>query len=132
MPKDREHIVNVASHVRNPDTYYDRVIQDWHMLNMPKDHDAIDLDLFGVCHSCRQPLYMIEGSSDPKKATSILQALSRRTGTPGLLMLSEDSVFTRWRLVGEPGDWQDPAAAVKYLTLVRRAHDVVQHPRRPV
>ncbi len=135
---DREHVINVPGHVRNPDDYFDRTIQHWHMRVMPSNHSAIDLDLMGYCDAagCRQPLYLIEATSNAEnKATSVLAALARSANVPALLLVHANGEFSKWKRVGGRSDWHDEARCIAYLTLIRRAHDAVFHlppPAAPV
>lgn len=68
-------------HILNPALYADRTVQDWHRATFPADHWAIDLDLMGACHICRDPLYLIEATTNPNKPTTILENLARRAST---------------------------------------------------
>jgi len=41
----------------------------------------------GACASCRQPLYLVEASTNPRKPTTILRALAERAEVPAYLVL---------------------------------------------
>jgi hypothetical protein len=66
--------------------YEDRTVQDWHRRVFGEDCWAIDLDLLGACRRCREPLYLIEATTNPNKPTSILFNLARRAHVPALII----------------------------------------------
>jgi hypothetical protein len=73
--------------IRNRDLYLERTVQDWHRVAFGPTDDAIDLDLFGVCHRCRDPLYLIEGAgASLRKPTTILVRLAIRASVPAFLV----------------------------------------------
>lgn len=85
--------------VRNEALYHDRTVQDWHRATFSRDADAIDLDLMGACHRCRGPLYLIEASTNPDKATTILRKLAVRANLPAFLVLHRDGMVIGGRYV---------------------------------
>lgn len=77
--------------IHNRGAYADRIVQDWHRNSvvLGRSADAIDIDLMGCCKHphCREPLYLIEASSNPDKPTSIIKELARRANVPAFLIL---------------------------------------------
>lgn len=101
----------------NPSLYADRTVQDWHRSTFGPQDDAIDLDLFGACHRCREPLYLIEGSTFARKPTTILVSLARRANVPAFLVL-----HNRTTVVGGEQKWPVPRRySVDELALAFRA-----------
>ena len=112
----------------NPTLYGDRTVQDWHRDTFGRDAWAIDLDLMGACHKCREPLYLVESTTNPHKATTILLALSRRSRIPALVIL-HDTVQIRSGTVLTPirrylGDSDQVA---DYLQELRSIHMHDEH-----
>ena len=75
----------------NAELYADRTFQNWHRKAFGREDDAIDIDLYGVCHNwkCRKGLYLIESSTDRNKSTSILRALAKAAGVNAYLVLHD-------------------------------------------
>lgn len=89
MPKD----------ILNPTLYADRTVQDWHRESFPPDYWAIDLDLMGACNRCRQPLYLIESTTNPNKPFTILENLAERANVPAVVVLhNTNEVIGAWVL----------------------------------
>jgi hypothetical protein len=82
-------------HVMNGVLYHDRTVQDWHRATFGVDAWAIDLDLVGACRRCREPLYLIEATTNPDKPTTILKRLSSLAGVPGILVRHRDGQIVR-------------------------------------
>lgn len=87
------------SHVKNPDQYFDRTVQEWHYYAFPKDYDAIDLDLMGVCHTCRRPLYLIESTTNPGKYYTILRTLAELSQTHAFVVYHREGAITGAKLI---------------------------------
>lgn len=94
--------------ILNPDLYQDRTVQDWHR-QLKDAHGepltkwkAIDLDLMGYCHICRDPLYLIESTTNEQKATTVMRALARRAQLPAFVVLHNRLEILQSRLVANP------------------------------
>ena len=87
---------SMSSHVdvRNVGLYQDRTVQDWHRDAFPSTYHAIDLDLMGCCHLCREPLYLIEATTNPEKGYSILRRLALRSNLPGFVVYHDREQVT--------------------------------------
>jgi hypothetical protein len=88
--------------ILNEALYHDRTVQDWHRAAFGPDCWAIDLDLMGACKRCREPLYLIEASTNPDKPTSILWQLAVRADLPALLILHKNGEITGAKIVHAP------------------------------
>lgn len=86
--------------VRDDDAYHDRTVQDWHRHTFGPQDDAIDIDLMGICHECREALYLIEASTNPKKATTAVRRLGTRADVPSYLVLHKDQEVLGGQLLG--------------------------------
>ena len=121
----------------NRELYADRTVQDWHRYSLPSDHDAIDLDLMGVCHRgyCRDPLYFIEATTNPDKPATILRRLAERTGVFGIVAVHDTETITGLRVVFNPYDGktreiasEDVSEALRgLLVAIRDDHDGEAH-----
>jgi hypothetical protein len=121
----------------NKELYQDRTVQDWHRRVMPRDADAIDVDLVGVCrHSyCREPLYWIEATTNPNKPATILRRFAQMTNAYGLVVQHDTETLTDVRVVGDPnaGKWslnrsQDLSGGfAEYLNGIRHIHQHMRH-----
>lgn len=123
--------------IQNQALYADRTVQDWHRREMPRDHDAIDLDLMGVCHRgyCREPLYFIEATTNPDKPSSILRKLAQKCDAYGFIVVHDTETITLVKVVVDPIDgkpWeiasQDVSGGFKQLLhAIRQVHDIRTH-----
>ena len=123
--------------IQNQALYADRTVQDWHRRVMPRDADAIDLDLFGTCRLpyCRDPLYFIEATTNPQKPFSIHRRLAQKAEGFGLLVFHDTETITGFRVVHDPTGGkvseiasEDPSEALEgLLTGIRVHHAVVVH-----
>lgn len=123
--------------VVNRELYADRTVQDWHRSALPRDHDAIDLDLMGVCHRgyCRDPLYLIEATTNPDKPATILRRLAERCGVFGIVVQHDTETLTGIRVVFNPYDGktreiasEDVSEALRgLLVAIREDHDREAH-----
>lgn len=91
----------MPQHIANETLYHDRTVQDWHRESFPSEYWAIDLDLMGVCKRCKKPLYLIESTTNPNKPLSILSALAKELGIPGLMILHNTEKIIYARSVGK-------------------------------
>lgn len=64
----------------------DRRYNDWHY-SLPGRVDYIDLDGVEDCWDCRDPLALVETTTNPEKSTSILRKLAARAGVPAWLVI---------------------------------------------
>lgn len=80
--------------ILNPTLYADRTVQEWHRVSFPSTSWAIDLDLLGACNRCREPLYLIESTTNPNKPVSILRNLARRSQLPAFIIWHDTEVVT--------------------------------------
>lgn len=123
--------------ILNAELYADRTVQDWHRREMPRDADAIDLDLFGVCHRayCRDPLYFIEATTNPNKPATILRRLAEKSKAYAFIVQHDTERLTGIRVVHHPEGMksseivaQDFSEALKaILTYVRDEHEMKAH-----
>ena len=123
--------------IQNRVLYQDRTVQDWHRRVMPRNADAIDLDLFGTCHRawCRDPLYFIEATTNPHKPVSILSRLSRKADGFGILVVHDTETITGFRVVYDPTGGKVPEIACEdaseglegLLTFIRMFHENWTH-----
>lgn len=125
--------------VMNESLYADRTFQDWHRSEMPTNADAIDLDLFGVCHrgSCRDPLYLVESTTRSDKPCSILRRLAQRAQCFALIVQHDTVKITDWRVVHEPVEmsrnmagWDKAQSLRDYLERIRVLHENKTHAGR--
>lgn len=111
----------------NAKLYLDRTVQLWHRTAMARDADAIDLDLVGFCRRCRQPLYMIEATTNPEKGTYYLRKLAAAASVPALLVLHSESALTHWRLISPTYEsWQEDTPQ-DFLQWLRDKHATKHH-----
>ena len=115
------------SHIRNPEKYFNRTVQEWHATRFGRDYTAIDLDLGGYCRRCYGWLYFIE-SAEVEKYTGAMQRLALQAGAVALVILHRDSEVTRGRRVHpSTSPWMDEQHLAAYLTAVRDAHARIAH-----
>ena len=112
--------------ILNEELYHDRTVQDWHRTVFGADCWAIDLDLMGACRQCREPLYLIESSTNPEKATSILSRLAVRADLPALLVLHRDGEIVGGKVVHAPRNPLDHRRLCGEGE-VRRCIEVIRH-----
>ena len=121
----------------NQELYADRTVQDWHRRVMSYDSDAIDVDLMGVCPVkwCRDPLYVIEATTNPNKPATILRKLAEKATMAGIVVYHDTETITGHKVVYDPyslkvseNGSQDPGDALQYrLAVIRAFHDVTVH-----
>ena len=119
--------------IMNAELYADRTVQDWHRRVMPADADAIDLDLFGLCHRgyCRDPLYFIEATTNPNKPATILRRLALKADAFGIVVQHDTETITGFQVVADhhgmkhPQVWSESAgeALESLLSAIRADHD---------
>lgn len=115
--------------ILNPDLYQDRTVQDWHRVRFPRQAWAIDLDLMGACHICREPLYLIEATTNPNKPTTILRALAKRADIPGLVIFHDTEQVRSARLVyPKTNVYGDEITVHGLLVAIRTYHFAQEHP----
>lgn len=85
--------------ILNDALYHDRTVQDWHRNAFPASDWAIDMDLLGACNSCREPLYLIEATTNPNKPLSILKRLAMRSHLPALVVLHDGESIKSARVI---------------------------------
>jgi hypothetical protein len=122
----------------NADLYADRTVQDWHRVTMPHDADAIDVDLMGVCPVkwCRDPVYVIEATTNPNKPATILRRLAEKAGMVGIVVYHNTETITGHKVVFDPFNLkvsQEPAHSHSErlhfrLAVIRAYHHVSVHP----
>ena len=125
-------------HIQNQALYADRTVQDWHRRVMSYDSDAIDVDLMGVCPVkwCRDPLYVIEATTNPDKPATILRKLALKAGMVGIVVYHDTEAITGHKVVHDPftlklseNRSQDPGEALQFLlSVIRSYHAVTVHP----
>lgn len=114
--------------ILNPALYADRTVQDWHRRTFPTHHWAIDLDLMGACNMCREPLYLIESTTNPNKPTSILRALARRSGLDAFVIQHDTTrILSGNCIFPMPKRYESEAEMVEALVAIRLVHDYVHH-----
>lgn len=112
----------------NDELYADRTVQDWHREVFDRNAWAIDIDLMGACHSCREPLYLIESTTNRNKPISILKRLALRSGLPLFIVWHSNGVVTDARQVlPTSADISDEPLLREVLTLYRNAHMESNH-----
>jgi hypothetical protein len=117
----------------NRELYANRTVQDWHRRVMPRDADAIDLDLMGVCRRsyCRDPLYFIEATTNPNKPATILRRLANKAGAFGIVVYHDTETITGFQVVADHNGMKHPQilsedageALERLLTAIREDHD---------
>jgi hypothetical protein len=87
--------------IQNQRLYEDRTVQMWHRHKLPRDYGAIDIDLMGYCAYglCRDPLYLIESTTNPNKPITVLRRLAERAHVFGLIVQHSEGVIIGGRLV---------------------------------
>lgn len=114
--------------IRNASLYQDRTVQDWHRTAFPSNYHAIDLDLMGCCSVCRKPLYLIEATTNPNKASSILHQLSVMSGVPAFVVWHDQHDVTRAKYLGD-GRTFNKERFESVIHKIRRHHDQKEHTR---
>lgn len=116
-----------AKHVRNAEKYYDRTVQEWHMLSFHRSWCAIDIDLVGACEACYRPLYLFEAAEQPKKS-QIVRNMAESLGIPAFLVIHNrrsplwaQSLWSPSRRDG-PAPQQTIDKLKKELCKIRQAH----------
>lgn len=121
----------MPQHILNPSLYADRTVQDWHRDTFPSHFWAIDLDLMGACKRCREPVYLIEATTNPSKPTSILRALAARAKVAAFVVEHDTERITRgkciWPEFVRYGDEVQIRAALEVLRIIHdhEAHGVI-------
>ena len=123
--------------IQNQALYADRTVQDWHRRVMSYDSDAIDVDLMGVCAVkwCRDPLYVIEATTNPDKPASILRKLAMKAGMVGIVVYHDTEEITGFKAIHDPLQLtmhlKDGVAASellqRVLSVIRSHHLVTVH-----
>ena len=123
--------------ILNRELYADRTVQDWHRSALPSDHDAIDLDLMGVCRRsyCRDPLYFIEATTNPNKPATILRRLAAVADAYGIVVVHDTETITRFLVVHDPVErkpWENASEDVsgelrQLLHAIRGVHEQYTH-----
>ncbi len=109
--------------IKNPELYADRTVQHWHRATFGPLDDAIDIDLLGACHACREPIWLAESSTNPNKATTILRKLAARANLPALLIIHDTFGIVAARFVWPfYEDIDSELALVAVLQEIRSAH----------
>lgn len=116
--------------VHNPRLYQDRTVQDWHYDNMTRQAKAIDLDLYGYCSCCYEPLYLVEASTNPDKATNALMGLAVRVQAPAFLVLHHQGRVVGGRELTRSLTHPTPEAVRTALAMCRFTHTARQHPHQ--
>jgi hypothetical protein len=123
--------------IQNQALYADRTVQDWHRRVMPRNADAIDVDLMGVCpHSwCRKSLYAYESTTNPNKPVSILRRLAMDAQLVGIAVFHDTDGITGHRVIYDPWNIkvsenpsEDAGEALEaYCMRIRAYHEVTAH-----
>lgn len=107
----------------NRELYQDRTVQNWHRTVFPANAWAIDLDLMGACSRCREPLYLIESTTNPDKPVTILRRLAVKADLPALVIQHDRNVVVRGRLIHPHShDLANEEQVTAILTLIRAEH----------
>lgn len=124
-------------HIMNQELYADRTVQDWHRRTLPRDHDAIDVDLVGVCHRawCRDPLYWIESTTRWDKPATILRRMAEKTDAYGIVVVHDTETITGFRVVFDPTGTKPAEIASQdvsdvleqFVTALREIHELTVH-----
>jgi len=115
--------------ILNQALYADRTVQDWHRNTFPSTWWAIDLDLVGACYLCKIPLYLIESTTNPNKATSIMVRFADMTGIPALVILHTKGQVVGGTLLRPMFKSLDGESEVRaQLSAIRWKHATTQHP----
>jgi hypothetical protein len=119
--------------IQNPSLYHDRTTQDWHRRTLPKRHTAIDIDLFGYCDFCYDPLYVIESTTNPTKPVGVIFRMSRRLQVPAFRVL-HNTEHVVWAQQVQPRSIvrHNPQDFAALLHQIRRVHyeDLPDHHHR--
>lgn len=113
--------------ILNPSLYADRTVQDWHRHSFPATAWAIDLDLLGACNRCREPLYLIESTTNPNKPVTILRNLARRSELPAFIIWHDTEVVTGGTQIYPAGPRFPSAAAMGSALVEVRAEHLRSH-----
>jgi hypothetical protein len=107
----------------NAGLYADRTVQDWHRETFSRDAWAIDLDLMGACHRCRDPLYLIEATTNPNKPVTILRKLAERANVAALIIFHDTHRVTGGRMIWPVSStlWDASTLSANLLN-IRRTH----------
>jgi len=117
--------------ILNETLYHDRTVQDWHRKAFPASDWAIDMDLLGACNSCREPLYLIEATTNPRKPLTILQRLAERSSLPALVVLHDTESIQSARVIW-PNVIELPEEKwLRCALLIYRQQHLVQFHNRP-
>jgi hypothetical protein len=110
--------------IQNQTLYQDRTVQDWHRESFPATHWAIDLDLMGACNRCREPLYLIEATTNPEKPYTILRKLAARAEVPALVIYHDSQVVIGGLLVHPKSHrLHDRDSVTAVCLMVREMHE---------
>jgi hypothetical protein len=114
-------------HVRNPEKYNNKTVNEWHKQNFGKQCTAIDVDLGGYCEKCYAWLYFIEASETEAKPTGLVQRLALHSGAVALLIIHGSGEVLRARRVHpDRTGWMTEPQLRSYIRMIRQAHKV-QH-----
>jgi hypothetical protein len=109
--------------ILNQALYQDRTVQDWHRESFCSSDWAIDLDLLGACNSCREPLYLIEATTNPNKPLSILRRLAERSNLPALVIMHDTERVLSGRTIWPTSvDLPEEKWVRSVLTIYRQNH----------
>lgn len=115
--------------VHNQRLYQDRTVQDWHYDSLSRQAVAIDLDLYGYCSCCYEPLYLVEASTNPDKATNALMGLAVRAQAPAFLILHRRGRVTGGHELTRSLTHSTPEAVRTALAMHRFTHTARHHPQ---
>jgi hypothetical protein len=112
-----------ASHVRNPDKYYDRTVQEWHA-QLDRTWAAIDVDLLGYCPRCYGTIYLIEAAETAEKVTRCVEQAAHSMGAVAILVVHRDHQIVKARTVApERSQWGNAAELLVLIARLRREHE---------
>jgi hypothetical protein len=107
----------------------DLAFSRWHR-SLEGDLDWIDLDYVGYCHTCREPLFVMELAryvGQTHKATTVTRKIADRLDVPALLVFyeKEGDAIVRFRVQRVAPRWSDtytvePRGLEEWI---RRQHD---------
>jgi hypothetical protein len=83
---------------------------------------AIDIDLLGYCKECAAWLYLLEGSTNPKKITRVIHWGAAKLEIPYFLVFHNKETVTSARRGGQGGTIYDEPAFRAELNQLRIEH----------